>query len=133
MKIPMSLPVIEIAGGQVADDGSALRMITVAADGSEIVLSIPYEQTLTLLALAVLGRTEGKRKRGIDPVTDCDLIATKMFEIGFDKGTGIPVLIMTLANDGKISFTLPGSMPGQMHETLGAILGCIPRSAKSTH
>ncbi len=40
------------------------------------------------------------------------------------------VLIMTLANGGKISFALPSDMPRSMHETLGVMLPAGTRGTR---
>ncbi len=97
-----------------------------------MVLSFPYEELLALIAAAIQARTDCKRLRGIDPDKDIDLVATKRYELGWDTRSGVTLLMLTLANGGKMSFSLPGDMPRSMHETLSVMLlgGGLPGKGK---
>ena len=131
-----ALAITTVAGGSATPDGSALQLVTIAQGGAEVVLSFPYEGLLTLIAASIQARTDCKRLRGLDPAQDADLVATKRYELGWDVKSGGAVLVMTLANGGRMSFTLPGDMMRSIHETLGMmLLGRLPdvRAASGLH
>jgi hypothetical protein len=122
MKQVGGLAVSTIDGGDVSDDGSALRLITTVPGDAEVVLSFPYGQLLNLIALAAKGRTDCKRRRGIEPNDDADLMATVEFELGIDKRSGMALVMFTLNSGAKLSFALPDPLPAQMHRILGTML-----------
>jgi len=104
MKNVGGLAISRIEGGDVSDDGTALRLITTVPGDAEVVLSFPYEQLLSLIAMAAKGRTDCKRRRGIEPNDDADLMATVKFELGFDRRSGMALVMFTLNNGAKLSF-----------------------------
>ena len=116
------LAISTIEGGDVSDDGTALRLITTVPGDGEVVLSFPYEQLLNLIALAAKGRTDCKRRRGIEPNDDADLMATVKFELDFDRRSGMALVMFTLSNGAKLSFALPDPLPVQMHRILSTML-----------
>ena len=127
----MALVIATVAGGSATPDGTALHLVTTAQGGTEVILSFPYEELLTVIATAIQARTDCKKLRGLNPDQDADLVETKRYELGWDTRSGVAVLMMTLANGGKMSFSLPGNMVSGMHETLGMMLRREMQGAKN--
>ena len=100
-----------------------MTLVTKTSDNGEVLLMFPYDQIMNLVEAAVAGRTECKKQQGKEPNNDPDLLVTKRFEFGRHIASGFPVLILTMASGGKLSWLFQDGMEAHLYETIGVFLG----------
>jgi hypothetical protein len=115
MKMSGAIAISSIAGAGATDDGEAMLLVATISTGADVILSIPQDQLLTILAITAAARTECRRRMGLVATETEEMLVVQQFAIGRDSGTHTPVLTLTLANAARLVFKLSD-------ETLAAML-----------
>jgi hypothetical protein len=117
-----AIAVAKIEGSMTTDDGKTFLLKGTQPDGNNVVVAFPSEELTALVGMAALGREQSLRIQGAD--TDFrEVFATSWFELSKDQVSATVILSLTFASGGRLHFSLPGSMPQQMLETLQQMTG----------
>jgi hypothetical protein len=107
MSIPVQpFPVIE--GSMTSDDGQTFYLKVQRDDGTDMMLAFPHESISQIVEHAAVQSTQGLSKEGRKMVS---AFKTTSFEIGRGPA-GEAILTLMVGQGGKVSFLMPGAMPG---------------------
>lgn len=113
MKIDMAFfPSVE--GSMTSQDGKTFMLHVKRESGSDLLLGFPHSEIQNIVENAAMQSGSGKDKKGREVST---AFVTSSFQLGCG-GHGEPILTMIVGKNGKISFTLPAGMPGQLSQAL---------------
>lgn len=118
----LAIPINEISGAMVTEDGQKMLLKFVQANGNDLILAIPRDQFLNFVDMAALSQKQSDDILKIDPNIK-SAFHVKWWELGFDKTTKTAVLTLTFGAGGKLSFRLSENMPKDILETLQAYVG----------
>ena len=121
----------KIEGVDVALDGQHAIIKTLDAEGSERFFAIGRDNFLILVEALAIAHTRSCKILNEGDETISAYTAT-WWDIGEDTATKQVVLSLTFGAGGKLSFLLPGPMPGAILETLQVRLGqsIVPKPDK---
>lgn len=89
-------------------DGKTFMLHVKRESGTDVLLGFPHSEISNIVENAAMQSGNGKTKTAF---------TTNSFQLG-RGGHGEPVLTMIVGSTGKISFTLPADMPGQLSQAL---------------
>ena len=113
-----------ITGMMVTDDGAHMLLKVAKPDGQEIIVAFPKNQLANLIDMSALA-TEKSAEIQKEDLSIRDIHSTTWWELSRSVDSGLIVLSLTFGSGGRLHFSLPGTMPEALFETLGTMLGLI--------
>ena len=121
------LPIDEVLGWKLSDDGAHVMLGLKLSDGSELPLAFPPKKLVP--AITSLAHASGAipATKGVDEQGEL-AIETNSFEVGKDEASGDFFVRFGLLGGGQLTFVMGKSMAEGLAETMNATVSAWPKS-----